>query len=50
MILPRIYENILTGKFEAFSVDPEIPHCYGLGDTAENALMSYKLLRKVMLK
>lgn len=50
MKLPKIYQNVITGKFEAFSVDPEIPHCYGIGNTEENALMSYKLLRRVMLK
>ena len=50
MIAPNIYQNVFTGKYEAWSKDPETPHCYGTGNTPETALMSYKLNRRVICK
>lgn len=44
---PKIYEE-LDGRFTAWSTDTEAPHCYGTGSTPEFALMSYKLLWRVM--
>jgi hypothetical protein len=45
-----ITKEVLSGRFTVWSTDPTLPHCYGMGDTKENAVMSYKLLKRVLIK
>lgn len=45
---PTITQDVITGRFTAWSNDPEFPHCYGTGGTEEMALMSYKLMRNAL--
>lgn len=47
---PTVTQDVITGRFTAWSRDPEFPHCYGTGDSEEMALMSYKLMRNVLVR
>lgn len=50
MIVPDIFQDVFSGRYMAWSKDPKTPHCYGMGDCPETALMSYKLNRRAMCK